>query len=421
MDPKEYEKIVKFLKGEILEENKWKLHNLQKKSEGYEEKSGRLYKRNKEGKLLKVLKKSEIDSVLWMMHNHPTAGHFGIENTYEKIKGRFYWKGMLEDIKRYIKYCDVCQRRGKKGGQGYLNPIKAEKPFERIGIDFVGPLSQTEKENRYILVAMDYLTKWPEAKAMKKATAENVAEFIYKEIICRHGCPKIIMSDQGSHFKNQIVKELCERFRIKHKLSSPYHPQTNGLVERFNRTLCESLAKISEKEDQWDEHVEEVLFAYRTNKQGTTGKTPFYLTYGRQPILPVDEFEGNEKVKNIGTKESILQRKYELLELEEQRREALENVEKSQGKQKERHDGKINSETVFQIGDKVLLKESSKEKQWTGKLSQNWKGPYYIHEIYGKGAYKIKTLEGRILKATQNVKNLKRYYDRRDKLPVIHV
>jgi hypothetical protein len=159
-----------------------------------------------------------------MMHNHPTAGHFGTEKTYEKIKERFYWKGMLQDIKQYIKYCDTCQRRGKKGGQGYLNPIKTERPFERIGIDFVGPLSQTKNGNRYILVAMDYLTKWPEAKAMDKATAENVTEFIYKEIICRHGTPKIIMSDQGSHFKNQMMKGLCEKFKIKHKLSSPYHP-----------------------------------------------------------------------------------------------------------------------------------------------------------------------------------------------------
>ena len=421
MDSNEYGEILKFLKGEISEYNRKELRNLQKRSEGYEEKLGRLYRRNKEGKLLKVLKKNEIDSVLWMMHNHPTAGHFGIENTYEKIKQRFYWNGMLEDIKQYIKYCDACQRRGKKGGQGYLNLIKTERPFERIGIDFVGPLSQTKNGNKYILVAMDYLTKWPEAKAMKQAKADNVTEFIYREIICRHGCPQIIMTDQGSHFKNQIVKELCEKFRIKHKLSSPYHPQTNGLVERFNRTLCESLAKISEQEDQWDEHIEEVLFAYQTNKHGTTKKIPFYLTYGRQSVLPTDEFEDNEKIGNYGIKENILQREYEILELENQRREALENIEESQSKQKERHDGIMKSETVFRIGEKVLLKESAKDKQWTGKLSENWKGPYYIHEVYGKGVYKIKTQEGKILKATQNVKNLKKYYDRRDKLPRIHI
>ena len=107
--------------------------------------------------------------------------------------------------------------------------------------------------------------------------------------------------------------------------------------------------------------------------------------------------------------------------MEEQRRETLENITRSQEKQKEKYDGIMKGETIFRIGEKVLLKESAKEKQWTGKLSQNWKGPYYIHEVYGKGAYKIKTSEGKILKATQNVKNLKKYYDQRDKLPVIYV
>ena len=109
MDLNEYEEILKFLQGKILENNEEELQNLQKRSKGYEEKLGRLYQRNKEEKLLKVLKKDEIDSVLWMMHNHPTAGHFGTEKTYEKIKERFYWKGMLQDIKQYIKYCDTCQ------------------------------------------------------------------------------------------------------------------------------------------------------------------------------------------------------------------------------------------------------------------------------------------------------------------------
>jgi hypothetical protein len=416
MDLNEYEEIVKFLKGKVSEKDK-KFKELQKKSERYEEKIGSLYRKSKDGKLQKVLRENELDTVLWMMHNHPTAGHFGIDNTYEKIKERFYWKNMKEDIKQYIKFCDACQRRGKKGGQGYLNTIKVEGPFEKIGIDFVGPLSRTEKGNRYILVAIDYLTKWVEAKALREATAKETAKFLYEEIICRHGCPKTIISDKGSHFKNTMIEELCKKFEIRHKMSSPYHPQTNGLVERFNRTLCESLAKISEKEEQWDEHINEALFAYRINKQSTTKKTPFYLMYGREARLPLDYFEENGLT--ISEEENIQIRKFDLLTLEEQQIQALENIKKSQSVQEKQYNEKIKEETQFRIGDKVLLKESFKEKSWTGKLSQNWKGPYYIHDVYGKGVYKLKTTEGKILKATQNVKNLKKYYDRRDTLPKI--
>src|SRR3954467_9875430 len=99
---------------------------------------------------------------------------------------------------------------------GDHKPIKVGKPFERIGIDFVGPLEKTKDGNRYILVVTDYLTKWPEAGAMKEATADNVIQFLYDRIICRHGCPKIILSDRGAHFRNKLVDGLCERFKIKH-------------------------------------------------------------------------------------------------------------------------------------------------------------------------------------------------------------
>src|SRR6266480_106051 len=222
---------------------------------------------------------------------------------------------MYENTKEYVKFCDNYQRRGQKGEKSYLNPIEVGEPFERIGIDFVGPLEKTRRRNRYILMVTDYLTKWPEAKAMKDTTATNVVKFIYKVIICRHGCPKIILSDRGTHFKNKLVEELCEKFEIKHKLSAPYYPQTNGLVERFNRTLCESLAKVSEKENQWDEHIESVLFAYRTIKHNTTKKTPFYMVYGREAILPI---EGSKPGTDFG-KNAIMKRLYDLVELTEER------------------------------------------------------------------------------------------------------
>src|SRR3989440_2638265 len=418
MERIKYQELINFLEGNVLDEwDKSKIKQLEKESRNFKTKDGILYKIGSEERLLRVLKEDEIDSVIFMTHNHPTGGHFGKDATYNKINTRFWWKGMYKDIEEYIRTCDSCQRRGNKGGSGYLNPIKVGKPFERIGIDFVGPLERTRKGNKYILVATDYLTKWPEAKAMKEATAENVIEFIYKRIICRHGCPKIILSDRGTHFRNKLVDGLCEKFRIKHKLSSPYHPQTNGLVERFNRTLCESLAKVSEKEDKWDEHIESVLFAYRTIKHNTTKKTPFYMVYGKEAILPIEDIKLGE---DFG-KSAIMKRLYDLVELTEERSQALENIRKSQDQQKRRHNERIKEETQFGIGMKVLLKDAAKEKQWSGKLSQKWKGPYYIHEIVGGGAYKLRTLEGKVLKTSRNVKHLKEYFDQKDRLPLIFV
>src|SRR5215213_5578364 len=315
MNGNEYGKIVECLQGTVNNEK------IRKQSETFEVKNGKLYKKKKNGKILRVLKEDETDAILFMAHNHETGGHFGTDTTYNKIADRYYWKGMYDDTRKYIKCCDICQSRGQKGGKSYLNPIEVGEPFERIGIDFVGPLERTKRRNRYILVVTDYLTKWPEAKAMKEATAENVVKFIYEGIICRHGCPKIILSDRGTHFRNKLVEKLCEKFKIKHKLSSPYHPQTNGLVERFNRTLCETLAKISEKEDQWDEHIEPALFAYRTIKHGTTKKTSFFMAYGREAILPTEGIENG----NTNEEDDIIQRIYEMIKLADERSKALEN------------------------------------------------------------------------------------------------
>ena len=195
----------------------------------------------------------------------------------------------MQDIETYIKTCDQCQKRGKPQGKHELHPIQVKEPFYQIGIDLVGPLPITRNKNRYIAVAIDYFTKWPEARAIKEASAKEVSTFIFEEIICRHGCPQRILTDRGSHFNNQLVRKLTEKFSIKHGFSTPYHPKTNGLVERFNRTLCESLAKLGQEEQEWHDNIREVLVAYRTRKQDSTKLEPYYLTYETKAILPLDE------------------------------------------------------------------------------------------------------------------------------------
>ncbi|GBC25422.2 DDE-type integrase/transposase/recombinase [Rhizophagus irregularis DAOM 181602=DAOM 197198] len=203
----------------------------------YEIIGGLIYK-IKDEKRLRVIRKYEFEGLMYIAHDHELSGHFGIDATYNRIKDG-----------------------GKPIGKHELNVIKVIEPFYQIGIDVVGLLPVTKRNNRYIVTAMDYFTKWPEAKALETADAKEIARFIYEDIICRHGCPKKILSDRGSHFNNKLVKSLMEEFQIKHNFSTPYHLKTNGLIERFNKTLCESLAKLSNIED-WDLKVPGVLFAH---------------------------------------------------------------------------------------------------------------------------------------------------------------
>ena len=122
------------------------------------------------------------------------------------------------------------------------------RPFQHIGIDVQGPLPVTEKGNWYIVVAVDWLTKWPEAVAVQEADAQTIAEFLYKDLIARHGIPEEITTDRGTEFNNELIQAMCQWFRIKHIQTIAYHPQGNGLVEQMNQTIKNGLAKLIEKE-----------------------------------------------------------------------------------------------------------------------------------------------------------------------------
>jgi len=410
MEENRYNHLKEYLILSLLPSDKKLAKQIQQQSKHFVVLENQLFKKDKrnQGNYLKVLKSHEIESVLYATHNHLTGGHLGIEKVFEKVRENYYWPQMFEDIRNYIKGCDSCQRRGKPSKKTLLHPIPVGKPFEKIGIDFDRPLPLTNNGNKYIIVATDYLTKWPEASATSAADANTVVEFIYENIICRHGCPNYILSDRGSHFRNKVVDGLMNKFEIKHLLSTPYHPQTNGLVERFNKTLCESIAKTTRDLQEWDTVINSVLFAYRTAKNSTTKYTPFYLTYGREARLPITTFENETLESNLEN-------------LEINRQKAKDNVTKAQEKQKSRHDSKIKKPIEYQIGDKVLLYEAAKEKTWTGKLEDKWKGPFYIHDKLLNGAYKLRSTEGRILKTPINASLLKIYNDRQNWDPVIYL
>src|SRR6266498_1118708 len=177
---------------------------------------------------------------------------------------------MKDDIKSYIQTCDQYQRHGKITDENELHSIKIKEPFYQWEIDIEKPLTETSQGNKYIVVAIDYFTKYFEAKALTNANAESVANFIYKDIIYRYGCPRKIISDRRIHFNNQVIKRLLERFKIRYNLSTSYYPKTNGLVERFNKTLYESLAKLNEERENWNEYISPTLFAYRTKINKST-------------------------------------------------------------------------------------------------------------------------------------------------------
>src|SRR6266511_3678191 len=382
------------------------IQDIEKYHGKYKLKEGKLIK-IKSDKKLKVLKRNEIEPILSLAHEHPLSEHFGLEATLSKLKERYYWPKMKDDIKSYVQTCDQCQRRGKTTDENKLHSIKIKEPFYQWGIDIVGPLTETSRGNKYIVVAIDYFIKYPKARALANANARNVANFLYEDIICRHRCPRKIISDRETHFNNQVIENLLERFKIRHNLSTPYHPKTNELVEKFNKTLCESLAKLNEERENWDEYISPILFAYRTKTNKSIQFTPFYLTYGREAILPFDK--DNKTEITIGERVEELSTKFT-----QTKKKALENIKKSQSNQKRYHDRKIKRKSNLNIGDKVLLYDTAKAKQWSGKLEEKWKELYFIHDKLLNESYRLKNIKGNILKILVNGELLKKYRNRQN-------
>lgn len=229
--------------------------------------------------------------VLQLVHGSVGAGHFGVTKTLHRLRSRFYWPGCRQDVELYVHRCDPCtaHKGPTRHSHAPLQQYQVGAPMERVGIDILGPFPTTDQGNRYVLVAMDYFTKWPEAYAVPDQSASTTAEHLVNEMFCRFGVPEELHSDQGRNFEAKVFGEVCWRLGIKKTRTTPLHPQSDGLVERFNRTLATQLAILtSRRQRDWDRHLPLVLWAYRTAVQESTKCTPAALMFGHELRTPVD-------------------------------------------------------------------------------------------------------------------------------------
>jgi transposase InsO family protein len=330
-----------------------------------------------------VVPQSLVPDILHHNHDAPTAGHLGFSRTYARLRDRFIWPNMLRDIKDYVSSCSSCQRRKdpKGAAAGELQPISPGDIFETVGIDFVGPMKTTKRGNRYILVLSEYSTKWVEAFPTKDCDALTVARILVEDIICRFGAPRRLLSDRGAAFLGHVVRAACALLDVKKVSTSAYHPETDGLTERFNGTLTTMLSHYtSENQDDWDVHVPYVLYAYRTSKHSATGETPFRLIFGREARAPSD-VEIRTALEQFDTqRHSLPAREYARMlatRLLEARRLASEAIVRSQAKYKETYDAEHRRDEYI-LGQRVWVHNPHVGKGKTRKLAKQWHGPYVV-------------------------------------------
>nr|GEV02991.1 reverse transcriptase domain-containing protein [Tanacetum cinerariifolium] len=285
-----------------------------------------------------------------------------------------------------IRKCDDCQthRPIPRNPQQKLTPITSPWPFYKWGVDISGSFPEAQGKVKYLIVAVDYFTKWVKAKPIAMITGNEVKKFIWDSNVCRFGLPGEIISDNGKQFRDNPFKDLCEKLNIKQIFASVKEPQSNGQVERANHGLGERI-------------------------KASNGDTPFSLTYGTKAVIPVEIGMHSlrcTEVNQVENNERILLN----LDIVEGRREkAAVREAKCKAKMEKYHNARVRS-TTFRPGDFVYrINEASNAKN-SGKLGPKWEGPYEVVEALGRGAYKLRNGSGDIFSCTWKVKDLKNCY-----------
>ncbi|GJZ52407.1 reverse transcriptase domain-containing protein [Tanacetum coccineum] len=303
----------------------------------------------------------------------------------------FYWPTIYKDAHDLVTRCDSCQRQGKIPQRDEMpqNSIQVCEIFDVWGIDFRGPFPSS-RGNKYILMAVDYLSKWVEAKALPTNDGRVVCKFL-KSLFARFGAPRAIISDRETHFCNDQFAKVMLKYGVTHRLSIAYHPQTSGQVEVSNRGLKRILERtVGENHASWSDKLDDALWAFRIDYKTPIGCTPYKLVYGKACHLPIElEHKAYRALKhaNFDLETTGDHRKVQLNELNELRDHAYENSLIYKKKTKSIHDLKIKNR-VFNVGDQVPF-FNSRLKMFLGKLKSCWSGPFTISQVFPYGTVEL--------------------------------
>jgi hypothetical protein len=342
---------------------------IQSPTKGYFIENNVLYKASNERQRI-VIPEIMRETILKLCHDDMSGGHLGFKKTWPKISSRYFWKNMYTDTEKWIKSCTNCAKRKTPTNitKVDLNPINgAIYPFEMLGVDILCGLPETGAKNKYILVFTDYLTRWAEAFPLKKMDAKSIAKLFIDEIVCRYSAPNTLLSDQGAQFMSTLLRNICDYLKTKKINTTAYHPQCNGLTERFNATLCQILSMyIKNNQTDWDEYLKTALFAYNTSKQETTLLSPFEILNGRQPRLPSD-------LENIRSEKDSY-----TLDFKKKWKRARERIEFVNNARKQKF-RQLYKEKIIEIGDSVRLDAPATKLGIKAKIRGDlWSGPFKV-------------------------------------------
>ena len=383
--------------------------SVRRKARGFLLRDGIVFKRiiNPDGMSVALVVPASLrKEVLAAMHDHVTSGHLGLAKTWKKMRIRFFWPKMFADVREYVLSCKKCgaQKSSHQAPVGFLQPLApTTKPFERVGIDKLGPFKRSIDGNVHILVLTEYTTRMVFARAVPNGTAHETAKFLVEEILTRHGTPKIILTDRGVEFVAETFECIARTYGCTHLTSSSYHPRTSGLTERFNATIAKMIGMYTDTHDDWDRFLPHLIFAYNTSVQETTGYSPYFLMHGYEPTLGI-EAQLNQS-QTLGENFA-----FENIAYANRAREiAAAATERSQARAKERFD-EHRRDFKYNAGDKVWIRRMRRYVGKTDKLLPAYVGPFVVLCQTAPNNYLVEDEAGKT--DTVNVERLKPYVTR---------
>jgi len=315
----------------------------------------------------------------------PLHAHQGGKRLYKMISRKFYWPQMSRDSIRWVKSCLSCVKRktSRNWNQGLTEPTLAHHPFQVVGIDLVGKCLETATGNKWILTIIDHFTRWPIAIPLPNRKATTIAQALYKHLICEHGLPLKILSDQGKELIGHALHYLYQRWGIKPAQTGGYNPQANGACERFHRWLNVTMTQLYDRTTpDWDEYLPAICFAYRVSINDATGHSPHYLLRGCEAILPADAIFQPTSTLNVEDFEN--QRDEYIAIIADRLRHAFDITRKQQYKAHiaNREQKEARTRPTYEAGDRVLVwkKTASDERLSIAgdkrALPSKWRNPW---------------------------------------------
>lgn len=320
------------------------------------------------------------NSIIWEIHRRD---HAGVMRTIKRLRLAWFWPGMTSQTRRAVQTCEVCQL-GKHSNARH-HPTKQHlysgRPWQRVAIDLVGPMPETPRSNKWILVLTDHFTRWQDALPIPDGTTPVIARTLETHVFCYLGIPEQIHSDQGSQFESALMQELCQLWGVKKTRTTPYHPQGNGMVERQNRTLGDSLRTLllGAEQTDWDLLLPNLMRSFRATPHSATKETPNYLMFGRETRIP------DHLLYEVPPSKSQPVEQY-AVELQERLTRAHQLLRERQ--QASRTDD-LSEGLLYSVGDTVYLQNRRQRRGQARKLSSKYVGPYKVVTCYPNHTYEI--------------------------------